>query len=130
MAEPDGFVDTGDIIERRGERLYFMGRANGVINVGGLKVHPEEVEAVLNGCAGVRMSRVKGRANPITGAIVSADVVLAEPLVPLSDEARAMREEILAQCRSSLAAYKVPASVKFVETLPMTPAGKLDRRAT
>src|SRR5579862_3491101 len=41
VAEPDGFVDTGDIIEQRGDRLYFMGRSNGVINVGGLKVHPE-----------------------------------------------------------------------------------------
>ena len=79
VAEPDGFVDTGDIIERRGDRLYFMGRANGVINVGGLKVHPEEVEAIINRCPGVRMSRVKGRANPITGAIVAADVILAEP---------------------------------------------------
>jgi acyl-coenzyme A synthetase/AMP-(fatty) acid ligase len=130
VEEPDGFVDTGDIIERRGDRLYFMGRANGVINVGGLKVHPEEVEAVINRCPGVRMSRVKGRANPITGAIVAADVVLAEPVPPLSDQAREQREEILTRCRASLAAFKVPASVKFVETLPMNPAGKLDRRAS
>ena len=130
VAEPDGFVDTGDIIERRGDRLYFMGRANGVINVGGLKVHPEEVEAVINGCPGVRASRVKGRANPITGAIVAADVVLADPAPAMSDQAREKREQILERCRASLAAFKVPASVKFVESLPTTPAGKLDRRAT
>jgi acyl-coenzyme A synthetase/AMP-(fatty) acid ligase len=130
VTEPDGFVDTGDILERRGERLYFMGRSNGVINVGGLKVHPEEVEAVINRCAGVRMSRVKGRANPITGAIVAADVVLAEPIPALGEQARAKREEILEQCRARLAAFKVPASVKFVEGLPTTAAGKLDRRAT
>jgi acyl-coenzyme A synthetase/AMP-(fatty) acid ligase len=107
-----------------------MGRANGVINVGGLKVHPEEVEAVINRCPGVRMSRVKGRANPITGAIVAADVILTDPTPALGDQAREKREQILEQCRGSLAAFKVPASVKFVETLPTTAGGKLDRRAT
>ena len=130
VAEPDGFVDTGDIIDRRGDRLYFMGRANGVINVGGLKVHPEEVEAVINRCPGVRMSRVKGRANPITGAIVAADVILADPTPALGDQAREKREQILQHCRASLAAFKVPASVKFIDSLPTSPAGKLDRRAT
>ena len=107
-----------------------MGRANGVINVGGLKVHPEEVEAVINGCPGVRASRVKGRANPITGAILAAEVVLAQPAPALSDQARAQREQILERCRATLTAFKVPASVKFVESLPTTPAGKLDRRAS
>jgi hypothetical protein len=48
LLDADGFVDTGDMIERRGERYYFSGRRGGIINVGGLKVHPEEVEAVLN----------------------------------------------------------------------------------
>ena len=57
-------------------RYYFMGRRGGVINVGGLKVHPEEVEAVINAHPWVRMSLVKSRRNPITGAVVTADVVL------------------------------------------------------
>jgi acyl-coenzyme A synthetase/AMP-(fatty) acid ligase len=128
VAGLDGFVDTGDIIERRGERLYFMGRANGVINVGGLKVNPEEVEAVVNRCPGVRMSRVKGRSNPITGAIVTAEVVLADPAAGQGDAARETRNAILEACRAALPLVKVPASVRFVETLPMSPAGKLDRR--
>jgi acyl-coenzyme A synthetase/AMP-(fatty) acid ligase len=72
---PTGFVDTGDIVERRGERYYFVGRKDGVINVGGHKVRPEEVEAVLNCHPGVRMSFVRGRKSPITGAVVVADVV-------------------------------------------------------
>src|SRR5438034_1053621 len=45
----DGFVDTGDMVERRGDRLYFVGRRGGIINVGGREVHPQEVEAVING---------------------------------------------------------------------------------
>ncbi len=42
--DEDGFVDSGDIVELRGDRYYFVGRRGGIINVGGLKVHPEEVE--------------------------------------------------------------------------------------
>src|ERR1700730_1127383 len=76
LAEADGFVDTGDIVERRGDRYFFVGRSNGVINVGGLKVHPEEVEAVINGHPDVRMSLVRPRKSPITGSLVVADVVL------------------------------------------------------
>jgi acyl-coenzyme A synthetase/AMP-(fatty) acid ligase len=128
LADADGFVDTGDLVERRGERLHFMGRASGVINVGGLKVHPEEVEAVINRCPGVRMSLVKSRRNPITGAVVAAEVVLVDPALGVGETARATREAILERCRSALAAFKVPASVKFVEDLPMTAGGKLERR--
>ncbi|HLJ71330.1 MAG TPA: class I adenylate-forming enzyme family protein, partial [Roseiarcus sp.] len=72
LRDEDGFIDTGDMIERRGERCHFVGRRGGVINVGGAKVHPEEVEAVINRQAGVRMSLVKARRNPIAGAIVVA----------------------------------------------------------
>src|SRR5262249_36602839 len=77
VTDADGFVDTGDIVERRGDRYYFVGRRGGIINVGGLKVHPEEVEAVINRHPGVRMSLVRSRKNPITGAVVVADVVLS-----------------------------------------------------
>ena len=76
LRDEDGFVDTGDMIEQRGDRCHFIGRRGGVINVGGAKVHPEEVEAVINRQAGVRMSLVKARRNPIAGALVVADVVL------------------------------------------------------
>ncbi len=76
LFDADGFVDTGDILERRGERYYFVGRKGGIINVGGLKVHPEEVEAVINRHPRVRMSLVRPKQSPITGAIVVADVVL------------------------------------------------------
>src|SRR5207248_5980051 len=61
IAGEDGFVDTGDIVERRGDRYYFLGRRNGVINVGGLKVHPEEIEAAINRHPAVRMSMVRAR---------------------------------------------------------------------
>ena len=76
LADADGFVDTADLVEQRGDRYVFVGRREGLINFGGQKVYPEEVEAVLNRHPAVQMSRVRGRASPITGAIVVADLVL------------------------------------------------------
>ena len=67
MKDPEGFVDTGDVLELRDGRYHFQGRRDGVINVGGLKVHPEEVEAVLNRHPQVQLSLVKTKKNPITG---------------------------------------------------------------
>ena len=79
LKNAEGFVDTGDVLELRDDRYYFVGRRDGVINVGGLKVHPEEVEAVINRHPEVRMSLVRTKKNPITGALVVADVVLKSP---------------------------------------------------
>jgi acyl-coenzyme A synthetase/AMP-(fatty) acid ligase len=124
LTDGDGFVDTGDMVELRGDRYHFIGRRGGIINIGGLKVHPEEIEAAINRHAGVRMSRAKSRRSPITGSIVVADVVLATGSESRDKE---IREEILAQCRASLAAHKVPAVIRFVEALDVTPAGKLAR---
>ena len=95
------------------------------MNVGGLKVHPEEVEAVINRHPAVRASRVKGRRNPITGMVVAAEVVL-DPARPYAEEAQ-VRSEILADCDRSLERFKVPMSLRFVPELPMTSSGKLAR---
>jgi acyl-coenzyme A synthetase/AMP-(fatty) acid ligase len=125
LTDRDGFVDTGDMVERRGDRYHFVGRRGGIINIGGLKVHPEEIEAVVNRQPEVRMSRAKSRRSPITGSIVVVDVILAEDAdASRSDE---IRKRILADCKASLAPHKVPAVIKFVPSLDITAAGKLAR---
>jgi acyl-coenzyme A synthetase/AMP-(fatty) acid ligase len=113
------------MVELRGDRYYFVGRRGGIINVGGLKVHPEEVEAIINRHQGVRMSRVRSRRSPITGAIVVADVVLADAVDQA--QAQAIRNDIVADCRQNLAPHKVPALITFVAALDVTGAGKLAR---
>ncbi|MDE2240582.1 MAG: AMP-binding protein, partial [Rhodospirillales bacterium] len=65
LADEEGFVDTGDVVEQCGDRYMFAGRREGVVNVGGMKVHPEEVEATINRHPAVAMSRVWGRPSPI-----------------------------------------------------------------
>src|SRR6202789_220769 len=74
LKDAEGFVDTGDVLELRDGRYYFAGRRDGTINVGGLKVHPEEVEAVLNRHPEVGMSLVRTKKSSITGGLVVADV--------------------------------------------------------
>ncbi|HKW47098.1 MAG TPA: long-chain fatty acid--CoA ligase [Gemmatimonadaceae bacterium] len=130
LLDAEGFVDTGDVVERRGDRWFFVGRRGGIINVGGLKIHPEEVEAVINRHPDVRMSLVTARKNPITGAIVAAEVVLASAADHVLDVASTenTKAEILAACRRALPAHKVPASIRFVPALQVTPSGKLGRR--
>ncbi len=129
VADEEGFVDTGDMIELRGSRYYFVGRRDGVINVGGLKVHPEEVEAVINRHPSVQMTLVRARRNPIMGAVVVADVVVKpEPGCGSSPGGiGALKSEILAACHRALAPHKVPVTIRFVPTLGVAASGKLAR---
>ena len=122
LRDDEGFVDTGDIVERRGERYYFLGRRSGVINVGGQKVYPEEVEAVIAAHPAVRMACVRSRRSPITGSLVVADVVVDGE--PTPDH----KSDILRLCHERLAPHKVPATIRFVPTLDVGAAGKVVRQ--
>jgi acyl-coenzyme A synthetase/AMP-(fatty) acid ligase len=125
LRNADGFVDTGDMVEQRGERCYFVGRRGGVINVGGQKIHPEEVEAVINSHPQVRLSLVRARKSPITGALVIADVVLCDAG---AGDSRSLEQEIKEHCRARLPRHKVPATINFVPALEVSASGKLERR--
>ncbi len=123
LRDQDGFVDTGDAIVIQNGRCTYAGRASGVVNVGGAKVYPEEIEAVLNAHPDVRMALVTARRSPITGALVSADIVPADP----EAEPAALRARVMAFCHSQLPAHKVPALLHVVPSLAMNTAGKLAR---
>jgi acyl-coenzyme A synthetase/AMP-(fatty) acid ligase len=125
ITDAEGFVDTGDMLELRNDRYYFVGRRDGVINVGGLKVHPEEVEAVINRHPDVQMSLVRSRKNPITGALVVADVVLKTD--GPKERTRELQHDILLLCRNELSSHKVPAKINFVPALAVAETGKLVR---
>jgi acyl-coenzyme A synthetase/AMP-(fatty) acid ligase len=127
LADRDGFVDTGDMIELNGDRYVFAGRRGGIINIGGLKVHPEEVEAVINRHPQVRMSLVRPKANPITGSIVIADVVLKSANQNSPDAMRVVKGDILKLCRDALPRHKVPVAISFVPVLDVAATGKLVR---
>jgi acyl-coenzyme A synthetase/AMP-(fatty) acid ligase len=127
LRDHDGFVDTGDMVERRGDRYVFAGRRGGIINVGGLKIHPEEIEAVINRHPQVRTSLVRPKQNPVTGSIVIADVVLKSECARSGGELQ-IKNDILALCREALPRHKVPAAISIVPALDVAATGKLARR--
>ena len=110
------------MVELSGERYHFAGRRDGIINVGGQKVHPEEVEAIINTHPAVEMALAKARKNPFTGAVVVAEVVTKSATADA-----ALKDEILEICRRALPAHKVPASIRFVAAIGVASSGKIDR---
>lgn len=125
---PDGFVDTGDMIDLRDGRFYFAGRRDGMINVGGLKVYPEEVEAVINRHPEVQSSLVRTKKNALTGSLVVADVVLkTAPDQHSERNMHDLQDDIVLLCREWLSSYKVPATINFVPALAVAESGKMIR---
>ena len=74
--DDEGYFDTGDMVEVDGEWLRILGRASEVINVGGSKVFPAEVESVLLALDNVEDAVVYAEPNPLTGQTVAATIKL------------------------------------------------------
>ena len=106
----DGYLDTGDAVEVDGEWLRILGRQSEMINVGGSKVFPAEVEDVLMQMPNVDDVVVTGEPHPIMGHIVAARLKLIEP-EPLD----ALKLRVRQFCSSRLAAFKIPARVVIAE---------------
>jgi long-chain acyl-CoA synthetase len=102
--------------------LELLGRADAMINAGGKKVQPAEVESVLRAMPGVRDVVVFG----VPCGVGEREIVRA---VIACDTGRIAYVEVTAWCRDRLAAHKVPRSIVFVEVIPRTPRGKIDRAA-
>jgi len=106
----DGWYKTGDLIEQADDGyLRIIGREIEVINVGGEKVLPIEVESILLEMPEISDCLVKGEKNMITGQIVSADVVLAENVDP-----KIIRNKIRMFCKTRIDNYKIPLRVNVI----------------
>lgn len=101
--DDEGWMCTGDQVEVRGDLVRFLGRRSDVINVGGQKVFPVEVESVLLEAPNVRDATVFGAAHPLMGQVVQARVVLES-----AEDETALTERLRAHCVARLARYKVP----------------------
>jgi acyl-coenzyme A synthetase/AMP-(fatty) acid ligase len=101
-------------------RILLAGRVDRLINVGGRKVNPAEVEALLKKVPGVSDAVVFGVADRHRGQTVCACVVGARAVT---------REAVLEACRANLAPFKIPRRIEFTSRLPVTERGKTDRSA-
>ena len=115
----DGWLMTGDLVEQVGDRVYFSGRQDTMLNVGGAKVRPEEVEEVLFSFTEIADARVYGVRNPITGVVLAADIV-ANPGVDVAG----LKTTLPANLRARLESYKVPRIFNFVSCIAVSAAGK------
>lgn len=114
----DGWYATGDLVEEDDKGyIKIIGRKNSVINVGGLKVLPKEVEDVINAVEGVNESSVFGEKNNLVGNIVCVKVFT------LLEDHKILRSKIKSTCRQNLDNYKMPVKFYF-ETLAMNQRGK------
>jgi len=115
----DGWLRSGDIGYRDPDGYYYLvDRVKDMINVAGFKVFPREVEEVLSRHDAVREVAVVGVEDTVRGEAVKAFVVLN---AGASVEVEALRS----LCRESLASYKVPEVIEFIEALPRNPTGKI-----
>lgn len=113
--EAQSWVDTGDLVEQRGDRFYFLGRAgNTMINVGGQKAFPPDIEAHLMTHPDVIWARVTARKAPLMGALPVASVVLARPI-----DFDAAEQMLTRHCEAGLADYAVPRLWDFPTDIPM-----------
>ena len=109
----DGWFRTGDLVETNDEGyLRIQGRIKEIINVGGEKVLPTEIETILLAMEIVQDCMVYGESNSITGQTVVADIVLDDRVYPI-DHINA-RRQIRIHCLKKLDRYKVPTRLNFV----------------
>lgn len=102
----DGWMNTGDQVEVNGEFVRFLGRQSEIINVGGEKVYPAEVESVIQELDNVAEVTVFGEKNLIIGNIVCAKVTLLQ-----DEDHRSFTTRLKNFCRQRLQNYKVPVKV-------------------
>jgi acyl-CoA synthetase (AMP-forming)/AMP-acid ligase II len=105
----EGWMCTGDRVEVRGEYIRILGRESEVVNVGGQKVFPIEVETALLQAPNIRDATVYGVKHPLTGQVVRAHVSLHEPEDPIR-----LSERLRKFCLERMADYKVPVKYTIV----------------
>ena len=117
----DGWFKTGDLVEVDGEYIKIIGRAKEVINVGGQKVLPAEIESIILEMEEISDCMVYGEKNAITGQTVVCDVVLNKNIENIKKRVRVF-------CKDRLDAYKIPTKVNVVDKTNFSDRFKKIRR--
>ena len=113
--DEDGWMNTQDMVEVDGEYLRILGRQTDIINVGGQKVYPAEVESVLMEMENVKDATVRGKKNPITGNFVVAKIFLNK-----SEEPSMLKKRVRNFCKERLENYKIPVKIEIADEVQYT----------
>jgi acyl-CoA synthetase (AMP-forming)/AMP-acid ligase II len=116
---------TGDLVDIVGDRVHFSGRKSDLINVGGQKVHPFEVEQVIQTIPGVRDVRVFAKSSSIVGQVVACEIV-----PETGQDTDLLKEIVRNACRAQLSAAQQPRFIQVVSEIALSPAGKRIRKVS
>ena len=116
---PDGYLKTGDAVQQEGERYRVLGRKSDLINVGGEKVYPGEIENVLRDMPGVIDVAVTALDNPIMGHVVGAAFKLQ-----VDEKLPAFRHRLYEYCNKKLRASHIPRKILITDALLHTARSK------
>lgn len=108
--DPEGWFNTQDKVETEGEWIKILGRETDIINVGGQKVYPAEVESVLGEIENIDSASVFGVPNPLLGFVVGAKISLAKP-----EELVELKRKVRKYCKEKMEAFKVPVHIEIID---------------
>lgn len=117
MENNEEWIKTGDLVQIKEGRVYFLGRTDGRINIGGRKVCPEEIEQALNSLESVEDCLVYEKKSPIVGNLISADVITKDSL-----EVNVL--EMKQKLKNLLEEYKIPHIIRRVDHFAISSTGK------
>lgn len=117
------WIKTSDLVQIKEGRVYFLGRTDGRINIGGRKVCPEEVEQALNALDNIEDCLVYEKKSPIVGNLIGADVIIKG-----SEEFNSI--EIKQKLKNLLEEYKIPHIIRRVDHFAISSTGKKIRTST
>ena len=123
LSDSDGWVDTGDLVRVEQGRFFVIGRANGVINVGGDKIVPERVRHLLLEHPKVVDAHIYGKKNPFTGMLLVADVKLASGVAP-----KTLQNELKEFVRNHLPATHEPKLINILDDIGTNSTEKVTQR--
>jgi acyl-CoA synthetase (AMP-forming)/AMP-acid ligase II len=109
--DADGWFNTQDLVEVDGEYVRILGRKSEMINVGGEKVHPAEIENVLLAFDNINDATVYGRPNPVTGQVVAARITPIRP-----EDPDGLRRRLRSFCQSRLERFKIPTVIEIIDS--------------
>ena len=125
LIDADGWLDTGDLgyLDADGY-LFLVGRSDDVINRGGEKIYPRDIEEILLAQPGVRSAAIIGIPDAVLGQQPVAYIVPADDAA----DAKALEAALRASCAELLPRHKQPSEIRFMDQLPLGPTGKISRR--
>lgn len=117
--DKDGWFNTQDRVETDGEWIKILGRESDIINVGGQKVYPAEVESVLTEIENINSASVYSVENPLLGYVVGAKVSLEN-----DEDLRSLKKKVRTYCKNKLESFKVPVHIEIVDAAMVSPRFK------